>query len=203
MDGRNAFAQTPARLSRAPPSVGPQKMIYFSLLLSLGLGLATAAPPKAIVFILADDLGYNEMGFMNSTRGLQTPNLDALAAGGVRLTSAYTVPLCSPTRSSLMTGKYNHRLGTQANVVFWDTPWAPALEHTFLPQQLKRVPGFGATAMFGKCAWREGWRRRRRRARAARAAQLLPERPLTNSFSFTPRLPCRAPRHARPALLPH
>jgi hypothetical protein len=90
---------------------------------------------------------------MNSTRGLLTPNIDALAAGGVRLTSYYTNPLCSPTRSALMTGKYNHRLGTQANVVYWDTPWSVPLEHAFLPQRLKAIPGFGATAMYGKCAW--------------------------------------------------
>ena len=89
---------------------------------------------------------------MNATRGLLTPNIDALAAGGVRLTSYYTNPLCSPTRSALMTGKYNHRLGTQANVVYWDTPWSVPLEHTFLPQRLKAIPGFGATAMYGKCA---------------------------------------------------
>jgi arylsulfatase B len=119
-------------------------------LLALLSVAASGAPPKAIVFILADDLGYNEFGFANGTRGLQTPHIDALAQGGVRLTSYYTNPLCSPSRSALMTGKLNHRLGTQANVIFWDTPWAPSLEHAFLPQMLKAVPGFGMTAMYGK-----------------------------------------------------
>ena len=79
---------------------------------------SAAAPPKAIVFILCDDLGYNEFGFRNSSRGLITPNVDALARGGVELTAYYTNPLCSPTRSALLTGRYNHRLGTQANVVY-------------------------------------------------------------------------------------
>ena len=114
---------------------------------------AAPSPPSSIIFILADDLGYNEMAFNNNSRGLLTPNLDRLAAGGARLTSYYTNPLCSPTRSALMTGKYNHRLGTQANVVYWDTPWAVPLEHAFLPQRLKAIPGFGSTAMYGKCAW--------------------------------------------------
>lgn len=49
-----------------------------------------------------------------------------------------------------MTGKLNHRLGTQANVVYWDTPWSVPLAHTFLPQRLKAIPGFGATSMYGK-----------------------------------------------------
>ena len=94
--------------------------------------------------------GYNEFGYQNASRGLETPHIDALAAGGVRLTSYYTNPLCSPSRSALMTGKLNHRLGTQANVVYWDTPWSVPLAHTFLPQRLKAIPGFGATSMYGK-----------------------------------------------------
>merc|ERR1711971_586463 len=59
-----------------------------------------------IVFILADDLGYNEMGFMNASRGLITPNLDGLASGGVVLRNYYVQPICSPTRSAFMTGRY-------------------------------------------------------------------------------------------------
>ena len=54
---------------------------------------ARAAPPN-IVFMVADDLGWNEMGFQNSTRGLRTPHLDALAAAGVVLKHYYTNPLC-------------------------------------------------------------------------------------------------------------
>jgi arylsulfatase A-like enzyme len=64
-------------------------------------------------------MGFNELGYRNTTRGLQTPNIDALAAGGVTLSRYYTTPLCSPSRSSLMTGIYNHRIGTQANVIYW------------------------------------------------------------------------------------
>jgi hypothetical protein len=52
-----------------------------------------------IVLIVADDLGFNEMGFNNASRGLQTPNLDGLAAKGAILRHYYTNPLCSPTRS--------------------------------------------------------------------------------------------------------
>eukprot|EP01062_Namystynia_karyoxenos_P009373 TRINITY_DN13324_c0_g2_i1.p2 TRINITY_DN13324_c0_g2~~TRINITY_DN13324_c0_g2_i1.p2 ORF type:complete len:559 (+),score=164.65 TRINITY_DN13324_c0_g2_i1:78-1754(+) len=101
-----------------------------------------------ILFILADDLGYNELGFMNGTRGLITPNLDKLAQGGVALHNYYVQPICSPTRSAFMTGRYTVRLGTQSNVIYWDTPWGIALNETFLPQVL-RAAGY-STAMFGK-----------------------------------------------------
>lgn len=124
--------------------------LSFYLAASLLLSVATAAPPKATLLIVADDLGFNELGFQNGTRGLLTPHLDMLAAGGVRLTHYYTHPLCSPTRSAMMTGRYNHRLGLQSNVVYWDTPWGVPLNETFIPQALKMIPGFGRTAMFGK-----------------------------------------------------
>ena len=101
-----------------------------------------------LVFILADDLGYNELGFMNQSRGIQTPNLDELASGGVVLKNYYVQPICSPTRSALMTGRYTVRLGTQSNVIYWDTPWGVSLNETFLPEQLASV-GY-ETAMFGK-----------------------------------------------------
>eukprot|EP00035_Acanthoeca_spectabilis_P016511 m.338095 g.338095 ORF g.338095 m.338095 type:complete len:554 (+) comp16533_c6_seq7:3379-5040(+) len=113
----------------------------------MAAGVATSAPPN-IMFILADDLGYNEMGFMNGTRGLITPHLDALANAGVILKNYYVQPICSPTRSALMTGRYTIRLGTQTNVIYWDTPWGVPLNETYIPQNLKDV-GY-KTAMFGK-----------------------------------------------------
>ena len=104
--------------------------------------------PPDVLFILADDLGYNEVHFNNASRGIRTPHLDGLASGGVVLDSYYVQPICSPTRSALMTGRYPALLGTQANVIFWDTPWAVPLNHTFLPELLQDA-GF-ETALFGK-----------------------------------------------------
>ena len=72
------------------------------------------------------------MGFMNATRGLRTTHLDSLAKGGVILKNYYVQPICSPTRSALMTGRYTIRLGTQSNVVWWDTPWGVSLKEKFL-----------------------------------------------------------------------
>lgn len=91
------------------------------LLASSSISFAPAARPD-VVFVLADDLGYNELNFQNSTRGISTPHLDALASSGVTLKNYYVAPICSPTRSALMTGRYMVRLGTQSNVIYWDTP---------------------------------------------------------------------------------
>jgi len=63
-----------------------------------------------IVFILADDLGWRDLGIYGSTY-YDTPNLDALAQRGVRFTDAYAAtPICSPTRASILTGQYPGRL---------------------------------------------------------------------------------------------
>ena len=102
---------------------------------------------------------------MNSTRGIITPNLDKLADAGVVLKNYYVQPICSPTRSALMTGRYTIRLGTQASVIYWDTPWGIPINETFLSQNLKGA-GY-TTAMFGKSResatrgslrWRALWR---------------------------------------------
>ena len=63
-----------------------------------------------IIFILADDLGYQDLGVYGSTN-IRTPNLDQLAANGTRFTDFYAAPVCGPYRASLMTGSYSPRLG--------------------------------------------------------------------------------------------
>ena len=57
-----------------------------------------------IVFILADDYGWNDIGYHGSE--IKTPNLDELAAGGVKLENYYVQPVCSPSRSQLLSGRY-------------------------------------------------------------------------------------------------
>lgn len=65
-----------------------------------------------VVLFLADDLGYMDIGANNPDSFYETPNIDKLAAQGMRFTDAYAAcPVCSPTRASLMTGKYPARLG--------------------------------------------------------------------------------------------
>jgi arylsulfatase len=68
-----------------------------------------AAPRPNILIILADDMGYSDIGCFGSE--IQTPNLDALAKNGVRLTQFYNTGRCCPTRASLMTGLYPHQAG--------------------------------------------------------------------------------------------
>ena len=82
-----------------------------------GAGATAAGPARPnILFILADDLGWMDLKCQGSTF-YETPNLDRLAARGLRLTQAYAAnPLCSPTRSSIQTGLYPARTGITAPV---------------------------------------------------------------------------------------
>ena len=76
-----------------------------------------AAPRKPnVLVIVADDLGYGELGFQGFTRQIPTPHIDSIAQSGVRFTSGYvTGPYCSPTRAGLMTGRYQQRFGHEFN----------------------------------------------------------------------------------------
>ena len=67
---------------------------------------ATVPSRPNLVLIVADDLGYGELGCYGGAQ-IPTPHLDALAAGGVRMTQGYvTCPVCAPTRAALLTGRY-------------------------------------------------------------------------------------------------
>jgi arylsulfatase A-like enzyme len=80
------------------------------LVASATLHAAAAKPKSNIVFIIADDLGWSDLGCYGSTF-YQTPNLDRLAKEGMRFTDAYAAaPVCSPTRASILTGKSPARL---------------------------------------------------------------------------------------------
>ena len=70
--------------------------------------LAHAKPPN-ILFIIADDLGYSDLGCYGGE--IDTPNLDALAKNGLRLTQHYNTGRCCPSRASLLTGQYPHAVG--------------------------------------------------------------------------------------------
>ena len=82
--------------------------------LPLALAFAVFSAPHAqserpnVLLILGDDLGYETIG-ANGGTSYATPNLDRLAASGLRFTHAYSQPLCTPTRLQLMTGQYNFR----------------------------------------------------------------------------------------------
>ena len=78
------------------------------LFILLGAKLGLAAKPS-ILHIVVDDLGYKDLGYKNSIT--QSPTIDYLAQNGVRLTNYYVMVVCSPTRSSMMSGRYSWRQG--------------------------------------------------------------------------------------------
>lgn len=86
-------------------------LAIISLLLFSCTKKEEASPKPNIIFILVDDLGWKDVGFMGSTF-YETPHIDALAKSGMHFTNAYAAcAVCSPTRASIMTGKYPARIG--------------------------------------------------------------------------------------------
>jgi arylsulfatase A-like enzyme len=107
-----------------------------------------------VVLIVADDLGYGDLGCQGS-RTIRTPHLDGLARQGVRLTDAYaSACVCSPTRASLLTGRYPQRDGFEWVIRYHEKTRGLAVSATDLPALLKKA-GY-ATGLFGK--WHLGYK---------------------------------------------
>ncbi|KAJ7390387.1 hypothetical protein OS493_025640 [Desmophyllum pertusum] len=96
------------------------------------------APRPHIIMIVADDLGWDDVSFHGSPQ-IPTPHIDKLANTGVILNSYYVNPLCTPTRASLMTGKYAVNLGVQHETVFGTQPYGLPLSEATTPQYLKSL----------------------------------------------------------------
>lgn len=77
--------------------------------------------PPNILLILADDLGYGDLGCFGC-EDIPTPNIDSIARDGVRFTNAYAYPTCSPTRAALMTGRYAEHFGVSSALMGEDAP---------------------------------------------------------------------------------
>jgi arylsulfatase A-like enzyme len=129
--------------------------------------VARAADKPNILILLADDMGFADVGF-NGGKKIQTPNLDRLAAQGVTLTDFRACPMCSPTRAGLLTGRYPLRFGLMKAVL---PPWSdyglPSEEKT-LPELLAPA-GYEQRGIIGK--WHLGHARK----------EFLP---LTHGFTF-------------------
>ena len=138
---------------------GPARTLRALPLLALALHCAgpargePPAPPPSFVIIVADDLGYGDLGCYGN-RTIRTPAIDRLAAEGVRLTEFYTpAPTCSPARASLLTGRHPLRTGITRVIVPKEVQGLPAAEIT-LAEHLKEASY--ATACIGK--WHLGGR---------------------------------------------
>ena len=125
---------------------------FVAALLSVGMAATAATPPAPtragtpnVIVILADDLGYGDLGSYGGKR-IRTPNLDRLAAEGMRFTSFYAQPVCGPSRAALMTGSYPLRVAKRKNVVEHH-PRLHAQEITIA--EILKTRGY-ATAAFGK-----------------------------------------------------
>jgi arylsulfatase B len=133
-----------------------RRVVYAGLLLSPLIGFSQTTKKPNIIIILADDLGWGDVGFHGSK--IMTPNLDKLAKEGVVLNHYYTAPVCSPTRAGLLTGRYPNRYGLRATVV---PPWSDFGVDTteeYIPQMLKEA-GYANRAVIGK--WHLGQSKRK------------------------------------------
>lgn len=102
--------------------------------------------PPNIVIILADDLGWADVGFHGSD--IHTPHIDALAKSGVKLERFYAMPFCTPTRAALLTGRYPFRYGLQTAAIPSDGSYGLDVKEILLPNILRRN-GY-STAIVGK-----------------------------------------------------
>lgn len=139
-------------------------MLPFVALLIAGCCIRCATPKDKtdrpnIIVILADDLGYSDIGCYGSE--IQTPTLDKLAKNGLRFRSFYNAGRCCPTRASLLTGQYPHDAGMGHMVSYADEPIVPGPYQGFLRTdqptiaEALRDAGYG-TYMAGK--WHVGER---------------------------------------------
>jgi arylsulfatase A-like enzyme len=133
-----------ARAARAPA------LASIALLLAARLPPAAAARaaglPPHIVFIVADDLGYNDISLHSSPAQIPTPNIDALASGGVELQNYHVQSVCSPSRSSFLSGRHVIHTGIyfpfgQGTVDHLRT------DVTLLPQYLQRCCNYSTHAV--------------------------------------------------------
>jgi arylsulfatase A-like enzyme len=110
--------------------------------------------PMNVIFIVADDLGWNDIGYRN--KDLTTPNLDRLAREGVILNQSYVQSTCSPSRAAILTGYYPHRLGLQHRTITREQAKFIPLNIPTLAEELK-IRGYATHAVgkwhVGHCNW--------------------------------------------------
>jgi arylsulfatase A len=124
-----------------------KRLITLTCGLLVFISQSQAATRPNIVFILADDLGFAEIG-ANKADHYKTPNIDSLAKSGIRFNHFYTAPLCGPSRSLILTGRYAFRTGAVTQDACGSIIRTGDRAETMVPTILKKA-GY-TTAMIGK-----------------------------------------------------
>lgn len=134
--------------------------------------LASTSRPH-VLMVVVDDLGWNDVGYHQNKASsanpdgrhqttdavIATPVIDRLASEGLKLENLYVQPLCSPTRASIMTGRYPSHYGIGHDVIGDVAPFGVPSDEVFLAQKFKSA-GYDTHAI-GKSAWSK-WRLLRR-----------------------------------------
>ena len=120
---------------------------------------ASSSPLPSIIFIVADDLGWGDVGFTGMS-DVRTPNIDQLAANGLRMTSYYGQPVCSPSRAAIHTGRLPLAYGLQTYVIDpTGVDYGLDLNETTLPQLLRDRGGYATHAVgkwhLGEARWEQ------------------------------------------------
>ena len=115
MNSKNLFSASSGRKARIVASL--LHMSFFALAFATSARAEEIAKPN-ILFIMVDDLGKDWISCYGGDN-IETPHIDALAAGGIKFNNAWSMPQCTPTRVTLLTGQYPCRTGW---VNHWDVP---------------------------------------------------------------------------------
>ncbi len=152
-------------MNQSRPNAGGLRMAKLFGILCLSVAVISCAAPTLlggptpgrkpnIVFLVADDMGYGDLG-VQGDKEVRTPHIDALAASGVRFTQYYANhPVCAPSRAALLTGVYQQRMGFEFNPGGAGPNFGLPVD---TPTMAERLKGQGyATALFGK--WHQGYK---------------------------------------------
>ncbi|MDR0836596.1 MAG: arylsulfatase [Tannerella sp.] len=127
--------------------IGVSGLVFISSVVGCYAQSVNSNDKPNIVIVLADDLGWGDVGYHGSS--IKTPNIDKLSQTAIQLNRFYVAPISSPTRTGLMTGKYPNRLGIREVVI---PPWRDygiEPEEIMLPQELAKA-GYENRAIIGK-----------------------------------------------------
>ena len=131
---------------RCPLKISVRSVWFASILFAIGVQPAASASQPNIIVMLADDLGWADVGYHGSD--IETPSIDRLAREGMQLERFYVNPICTPTRASLMTGRDALRMGVAYfPILAWSNKAVSPLEH-FMPESFQAA-GY-QTGMVGK-----------------------------------------------------